>query len=627
MRLKKISCLNKQPAIIQFRQMPSIVAAMVVLTGMVMAQVSSSATRTDEAGNHYGSISGKVISDEGAVPFASITLTPAGGGRVRGGAIRTTTTDEEGNFKIEGLRPIAWNLNASASGYVIETLLGETEQPFHRIGDNVTIRLVKGGVITGRVVNSYGEPMIAVRVTAQRVRGAEGQTTLGGSAAQTDDRGIYRLFGLTPGAYVVMAGASSGVAGGGFPGGPGFPGTNRNPYEGDAPTWYPSATRDTAVEVTVTGNGEISGVDIQYRGGKGRSISGKVTSSSGEARGFGPGFGSGGGAIITLTHAGTGAIVNRAFAMPRNDGSVFAFSSVADGEYEIIAQRGGPGDDDAMSLARRVTITGRDVSGLELALLPLASIAGKALMESVTANACETKRKPQLEEIVFALEREGGSDARQVATGGGRFGFRALFDEGSLIFAPERMGEVAVRSLPAGRYRIVPRLLDESLYIRAITLPGGVAKTAARTAASASLMDAGAAGINLKSGEKLKNLAITVASGAASINGKINAADGAFSQLRVHLIPTERERADDVLRYAETRIAGDGTFRLSNLAPGKYKLLTVRVSDKENTDAPKAWNAAERLKLRRLAEASTTLLELTSCQRVMNYELNAGTGR
>lgn len=618
--------------------LPGVLSAVTVSAQTSSVSSPAPAARTDEAGNPYGSISGKVICDEGAVPFATITL--MGNTRGRGNAFRSTTTDEEGNFRIDGLTPIAWNVSVSASGYVQETLPDETEQRFHRIGDTLTIRLVKGGIITGRVLNSFGEPMIAVRVSAQMMRDAQGRSASNASAIfQTDDRGVYRIYGLSPGAYVVMAGASGIFAGGGpgggpggpgFPGGPGnFPGISRNPYEGDAPTWYPSATRDTAVEVNVTGNSEVSGIDIQYRGGKGRAISGKITGAASESRGFGPGFGAGG-AIVTLTHTATGAIVNRAFAMPRTDASVFAISGVADGEYEITAQRNGGGDDDAASLPRRITVTGRDISGLELTLLPMASVTGRLMMEAAaTGNACQPGRRPQPEEIVLSLQREDNNDPRQGAAGIARLGFRGFTDEGARIFSPERMGDIGVRALTAGRYRIVPHLLDQTLYLRAITLPGNAAtasaKVNARTAASATVLDAGATGINLKSGEKLKGLSVVAAEGAATVIGKIKTADVAFSQLRVYLVPMER--ADDVLRYAEASVAGDGTFSLRNLAPGKYKLFALRLSDKDNAEIPKAWNVTERTKLRRLADASTTILELSACQRVMNYELGVSAGR
>jgi len=63
--------------------------------------------------------------------------------------------------------------------------------------------------------------------------------------------------------------------------------------------------------------------------------------------------------------------------------------------------------------------------------------------------------------------------------------------------------------------------------------------------------------------------------GAASIRGEIaKAADGRLpSDLHVYLVPAEREKADDPLRYVVADVGSDGTFSFSNLPPGKYFTL------------------------------------------------------
>jgi hypothetical protein len=82
----------------------------------------------------------------------------------------------------------------------------------------------------------------------------------------TDDRGIYRIYGLLPGAYLVSAGG-----GGNFY-------ALFNPYEHDVPTYAPSSTRDNASEISVT-SGEETNVDIRYRGEPGYTISGTTAQS------------------------------------------------------------------------------------------------------------------------------------------------------------------------------------------------------------------------------------------------------------------------------------------------------------------------------------------------------------
>ena len=85
----------------------------------------------------------------------------------------------------------------------------------------------------------------------------------------TDDRGIYRIYGLPAGNYLVWAG------------GPTYnPGVD--PYDTDVPTYAPSSTRDTATEITVRSGEETTNVDIRYRGEPGHIVSGTVNGPASE---------------------------------------------------------------------------------------------------------------------------------------------------------------------------------------------------------------------------------------------------------------------------------------------------------------------------------------------------------
>ena len=76
-------------------------------------------------------------------------------------------------------------------------------------------RLVRAGVITGKVVDDTGEPMIGVNVTVLHKPSEEELEDAGprpkkvemttASIGQTDDRGEYRIFGLKPGEYYLKA--------------------------------------------------------------------------------------------------------------------------------------------------------------------------------------------------------------------------------------------------------------------------------------------------------------------------------------------------------------------------------------------------------------------------------------
>ena len=79
---------------------------------------------------------------------------------------------------------------------------------------DVLFRLTRAAVVTGRIVDADGEPMARVSVSVLRKPTADEMEdwpvsrrpeTVSESAAPTDDRGEYRIFGLRPGDYYIKA--------------------------------------------------------------------------------------------------------------------------------------------------------------------------------------------------------------------------------------------------------------------------------------------------------------------------------------------------------------------------------------------------------------------------------------
>src|SRR5262245_65696457 len=90
----------------------------------------------------------------------------------------------------------------------------------------------------------------------------------------TVDRGGYGIYGLPPGVYIVGVGDTLAGA------------VDSEQLGRDAPTYYPSAPRDTAEEITLPGAEEVSGIDIRLRGEPGRAISGVISAAGASARQF-----------------------------------------------------------------------------------------------------------------------------------------------------------------------------------------------------------------------------------------------------------------------------------------------------------------------------------------------------
>lgn len=128
-------------------------------------------------------------------------------------------TDQAGNYRIASLPAGNYEISAMTGALVPakqseSIVVSEGEQV-----EGVNIPLVPGGVITGQVKDADGEPLIGEQVRIEPVHeelprrlSNRIMERLYGNA--TDDRGVYRAFGLPPGKYRVAVGQSGRGSGG-----------------------------------------------------------------------------------------------------------------------------------------------------------------------------------------------------------------------------------------------------------------------------------------------------------------------------------------------------------------------------------------------------------------------------
>jgi hypothetical protein len=511
---------------------------------------------------------------------------------------RATMSDSDGNFNVTGLDNGLYSFSANLATYVSVPRDPDTPSVYYRVGDTVRIDLMKGGVITGTVVNASGEPVIAMRVRAIQIRDSNGKSNAGLFAMgerSTDDRGVYRIYGLIPGTYVVQAGGARNQ----------FVPTA---YDFDSPTYSPSATRDTAAEVIVR-SGEESTADIKYRSEPGRTVSGTVQMR--ETSTFG--------VNITLTAVGDGLVPTGSVYQMANSRN-FSFQGVADGDYDLVAQEviSSPNQinpDLAMSEPRRITVRGADVTGIELTPSPLASINGKFVFEASKLPECQNKRRPALAEIAVNLVRNPQKDDQKRAD----VAYLRMFGHSAFL---DKDGAFTLRNLRPAQYAFAPKLFARYWYVQSIsTAAAGPAKP------TSTRFDAARNWTTIKSGETKTGLTITLAEGAASIRGQLSLAEGtkAPTNLKVYLVPSEREKSEDPLRYFVSDIGADGSFTLTNVPPGNYLAAvdTPGEKDPRTLDRLRLPDANEtRLKIRRTAESAKVNIELKACQNLTDYKLN-----
>lgn len=578
----------------------------------INSQSSSASQSRQEKSNsdvpeQRGSIMGRVISDDG-LPLASATVlliakNPKPGAINAAG--NTAGTDIEGKFQIDNLERGAYNIIAFAPGYVTADLTAyDGSRPIYRVGDTATIRMVKGGVITGAVTNANGEPVVAAPVRAVRVRDLDGRPvreTLQFTSSrprQTDDRGIYRLYGLEPGAYVIAAGGKSSFS------------IRPTAFDGEAAIYYPATTRDAATEVVARGGQEITGIEIRYRSERGHIVSGTITGAfeSGTPYNYAT--------VITLWHAASMTAEATTFVVGNGNERGFSFEGVADGEYEIGAVRQSEREKIAAPF-RHITIKGADVTGLQLALAPLGSIAGHLALVPLAGTErkdnCASKRKALSQEVVIIARRDNRVALKEQT----RTGPASTFE-----VTPDAKGDFALRNVDAGRYQLEVGLPGRAWYARSITLTGATA-----SGQSNQSNDVTRDGVALRLGERVAGINIVVAEGAASLHGRVIPVvenSPLPARMRVYLIPAERERADDALRFLVAHIKSDGAFTVSNIAPGRYRVFarTESVNESlETGDRPAVFDADARVRLRREAETANTTLEVKLCQRLADYVL------
>ena len=156
-------------------------------------------------------ISGLVVMEGAGTPVRRARINIAAP-ELRGG--RSTITNDQGQFSFAALPAGRYTVTASKAGYLDiiygAKRAGRPGTPIQlAVGqkmDKANINLPKGGVITGIVVDDNGEASPRTQVRAMKYVMRTGEKTLQqAGTATSDDRGMYRIFGLQPGDYLVSA--------------------------------------------------------------------------------------------------------------------------------------------------------------------------------------------------------------------------------------------------------------------------------------------------------------------------------------------------------------------------------------------------------------------------------------
>lgn len=531
-------------------------------------------------------IRGQVVDDQGKpIPGMIINLNSMDADNPNS---QRVSTDVDGRFETRDLAAGSYFLFVQETkGFVRDSVADgdDRSQTVFRVGDDVTIRMRRGGVVTGTVVDANGAPVVLSIVRFYRVRDRDGRRLRDGVDIDswipfvfTDDRGVYRAYGLSPGGYLVSAGGYMKYS-------------NAAAHLVDeVPTFYPSSTRDAATVVTVGFGDEIQGIDIRHRRVRGHFIRGTVEgvpTSRGQVY-----------QEVYVTRAEDGGVVASDDAFDERSDSAFEVGGVPDGEYDVTA-RAYFGGETLESQPRRVSLRGADVANVKLTLERQASVAGTVTLEprvDTPAEPCPKKESRTLAEVLVAAYAESSASA-------------TVGDAGHSS-ATAADGSFKVGSMRPGRYRIRADLPSDDWFVKSVGLKSASPKALDRDS------------IVVARGQNVSDVVVAIARGAAALSGKVVPAkdgDVVRSDLSIFLVPADPAEAENALRYWEVPVASDGAFSLSHVAPGVYRAL-VRVRTTDNADDANrqvAWTKEGRAKLRKEAEATGETIELAACERVV----------
>lgn len=581
---------------------------------------------TNQAATGTGTITGVVVLEGAGTPIRRARVSLAGP-ELRGG--RTATTDEQGRFSFAALPAGRFTLTASKAGFVDIAYgakrAGRQGTPIQLADsqqiDRLTIAMPRGGVITGVVVDEYGEPAAGTQVRALRYVMRTGERTLVQAGQdQTDDRGMYRIYQLQPGDYIVtavprntgandlrqtvmaelsnltqqlqIAGGRGGADGpfsllGNRAGGP--PGLQdriaqlqQQLVEYDqqgttmyAPVYYPGTTTATsALAVAINAGEERPGVDFRLQLVPTTRIAGIVTSGTGALP---PAT-----QVVLVPHRREGVpvvpglVYNAARVGP--DGR-FVFNNVTPGEYRLEARanirdaadgaagmgrgRGGP---QAGPIARvlwastEVAITGYALPDIVLTLQEGMTISGRVEFQGSSPQNAPTGARVMLTSRGEQNFEMGGMPAAQT----------------------DASGRFVLTGVAPGRYTLTSTLATSGGGRGGRGFGGGVAS--ATPAGQWTLQSAMVNGrdlldfpIDIGPNQSLANVLLTYATRTQELSGTIqDTSGGPTSDFTIIVFPSDKQYwLPQARRIAATRPGTDGRFTFRGLPAGDYRLTAV----------------------------------------------------
>lgn len=492
---------------------------------------------------------------------ATVVLAPAGAPD----QAHTVSTDKSGYFSIRDIVPGRYVISAEGAGYTyLRTGKGRENIQTTNLeltpGKNlkeISFRLVPPGVITGTVYDEDGDPVTLADVKALRVARSGVQRQLGEAGfAQTNDLGEYRIWGLEPGQYVIVAAYQRHQ-----------PNSGEEADEVVLPTFHPG-TQDAsqAMVVEVQAGAEASGINVALGHAHAVVVRGRVVveSSAKSLRGI----------LVSLTPrtAAVGSYSLASYgASTQNEFGDFEIRRVPPGSYVLTAN----GSDEKRQLFARVPVEvgNGNVDGITLVLSSALQLTGRIRVEG-NSQFDYTQLNPWLQ----PLDGTMGGGASNVKPDG-TFVLPDVFD---------------------GTYQVRTSGLPEGYYLKSVRLGGS---------------DVLESGLTVSHSQPPGRLEITVSPDGGRIEGLVTNDQNPVSGAQVVLVPDPPHRGRAEL-YSTMATDAFGRFAMLGLFPGSYKLFAwepVQGTDYVDPDFFTAFeDRATRVEIREQQQQTVNLEVITA---------------
>jgi len=478
-------------------------------------------------------------------------------------------TDSDGRYRFEALPAGKYHIAPSALTLVSAERDGGKELTVAEAAtvEDINFSLSRGGVITGKVTDSEGNPVIAEEISLKQVDTAKPGASLSrreGRMYYTDDRGIYRIFGLAAGRYVVSAGSAR------------DPMTSllaKRPKR--VQTFYPGVTDEPmAKPVEVMAGAEASGVDIKLGiAEKGFTVNGRVLTAETGAPianamiGYSP-----------RPREGKQGPEPRgdSFAIPggittTNAKGEFRLDSVSPGSYKVEVESMGAmtGASEFYADPVNFEVQSANVDKLDIKVHLGASISGLVVIENADAAATLDGLTPlMLIAVPDARTRPGLPGIGRVAADG-------TFRIGGL-----KAGKTTIRSVPYGVQKFSVLRIEHN---------------------GAEQPD----GIEVQENEQITGVRVVVAQANCVILGHVTIQGGTLSpdsEISVWARPLNSTSES----HRSLAVDAKGTFTIENLAPGDYEVeVSVNV---QGSGASRRLSAKQTVSVTSGVPARTTLV-------------------